>query len=206
MSILQRREEEKQNRIRLILEAALQIFSEKGFSDCNIQDIADRARLGKATLYYYFPNKETLFRRLVKEETQRFYRLAAERIPEEASPIEAVRALLFFYIEYFRANPRLLHLFFPLGKSSPILIRRDRKWEQEAQSWRRPLEEKLDHCFAAAAKIASSAEIIRILWTFLVGISIKMIQKTPTEDLRAEAETFVQMIHQHFFRQEEAKS
>ena len=49
-----------------ILEAALEVFSEKGFHLATVDEIAERADLGKGTLYRYFANKETLFNELVR--------------------------------------------------------------------------------------------------------------------------------------------
>ena len=43
-----------------IIDAAVRIFSAKGFSGATISDIAGQANLGEATLYEYFNNKEAL--------------------------------------------------------------------------------------------------------------------------------------------------
>ncbi|MFH1487301.1 MAG: TetR/AcrR family transcriptional regulator, partial [Pseudomonadota bacterium] len=43
-----------------IVDAATQIFSEKGFSNATISDIARKAQLGDATLYEYFENKDAI--------------------------------------------------------------------------------------------------------------------------------------------------
>lgn len=42
-----------------ILLAAAAVFAEKGFHGCRTQDITDRLGLKQASLYYYFPTKET---------------------------------------------------------------------------------------------------------------------------------------------------
>jgi TetR/AcrR family transcriptional regulator, fatty acid metabolism regulator protein len=43
-----------------IVEAATQVFSRKGFSNATISDVAKHARLGDATLYEYFVNKDDI--------------------------------------------------------------------------------------------------------------------------------------------------
>ena len=45
-----------------ILEAAYQLFIEKGFKNTSIQEIVDKADVGKGTFYTYFKNKEDSFR------------------------------------------------------------------------------------------------------------------------------------------------
>ena len=45
-----------------IIDAALEVFSEKGFAAAKLDDIARRAGISKATLYLYFDTKEEIFR------------------------------------------------------------------------------------------------------------------------------------------------
>src|SRR3954469_14828417 len=49
-----------------ILDAALDVFAEHGLSAARLEDIAKRAGLSKGTIYLYFPNKEALFREVVR--------------------------------------------------------------------------------------------------------------------------------------------
>lgn len=49
-----------------IIDAALSIFGERGLSCARLEDIAKRAGLSKGTIYLYFPNKEELFREVVR--------------------------------------------------------------------------------------------------------------------------------------------
>jgi len=43
-----------------ILKASRRLFKDKGYDDTMIDDVADAAGISKATLYNYFPNKESL--------------------------------------------------------------------------------------------------------------------------------------------------
>lgn len=51
---------------RLIIDAALAVFLEQGFAAAKVSDIANRAGLGKGTLYSYHATKEALFEAVVK--------------------------------------------------------------------------------------------------------------------------------------------
>src|SRR3569832_2308291 len=55
-----------EERPRQILAAALEVFGERGLSAARLEDIAKRAGLSKGTIYLYFPNKEELFREVVR--------------------------------------------------------------------------------------------------------------------------------------------
>ena len=50
-----------------ILDAALAVFAEKGFSAARMDDIAQRAGVTKGTIYLYFESKDAVFRGLVQE-------------------------------------------------------------------------------------------------------------------------------------------
>src|SRR5215510_8681003 len=56
-----------EERPRQIIEAALAIFGERGLAAARLEDIAKRAGLSKGTIYLYFPNKEELFREMVRD-------------------------------------------------------------------------------------------------------------------------------------------
>src|SRR5205085_2873344 len=49
-----------------IIDAALAIFGDRGLAAARLEDIAKRAGLSKGTIYLYFPNKEELFREMVR--------------------------------------------------------------------------------------------------------------------------------------------
>jgi AcrR family transcriptional regulator len=50
-----------------ILTAALDSFAERGYAGTKLDDVAKRAGVTKGTLYLYFPNKEELFKAVVRE-------------------------------------------------------------------------------------------------------------------------------------------
>lgn len=50
-----------------IVEAAFQVFSEKGFAAARLDDIAARAGVSKGALYLYFETKEALFQAVVRD-------------------------------------------------------------------------------------------------------------------------------------------
>jgi AcrR family transcriptional regulator len=49
-----------------IIKAALQVFGECGLANARLQEIADKAGVSKGTIYLYFPNKEELFREMIR--------------------------------------------------------------------------------------------------------------------------------------------
>ena len=61
---LSRRERKKVQTRQRLLEAALSLFREKGFSASTVEEIANKADVAKGTFFNYFPSKEALLHEL----------------------------------------------------------------------------------------------------------------------------------------------
>lgn len=59
-------ERRKQARPAEIVEAALELFVERGFAATRLDDVAARAGVSKGTLYLYFDSKEALFKEVIR--------------------------------------------------------------------------------------------------------------------------------------------
>jgi AcrR family transcriptional regulator len=58
--VASKREQAREERRRQILEAALAVFSRKGFHAANVSDVAAEAGVSQGTIYWYFESKEEL--------------------------------------------------------------------------------------------------------------------------------------------------
>jgi AcrR family transcriptional regulator len=57
----------KEARPQELLDAALDLFVERGYAAARLEDVAARAGVSKGTLYLYFTNKEELFKAVIRE-------------------------------------------------------------------------------------------------------------------------------------------
>jgi AcrR family transcriptional regulator len=64
-----RRDEAKALFRNAILDAAEEVFAERGFHGARMQDVAERARIAVGTIYNHFPQKEDVLRALLEERT-----------------------------------------------------------------------------------------------------------------------------------------
>ena len=62
-----KRERRKEARPGELLEAALDLFVEKGFAATRSEEVAARAGVSKGTLFLYVPSKEELFKAVIRE-------------------------------------------------------------------------------------------------------------------------------------------
>lgn len=61
-----KRELQKEARRIAIIDAALEEFTAQGFTATKLDDVAERAGIGKGTIYLYFDSKESLFEEVVR--------------------------------------------------------------------------------------------------------------------------------------------
>ncbi len=61
-----------QEKERLILDAAQNRFARYGFSKVTMDEIAEDVGMAKASLYYYYPAKENVFRAVIRREQEEF--------------------------------------------------------------------------------------------------------------------------------------
>ncbi len=87
-----KRERRKEARPGELLDAALDLFVEKGFSATRVEEVAARAGVSKGTLFLYFPSKEDLFKAVVRENiANKFPTWQEEFISFEGSSADMLR-------------------------------------------------------------------------------------------------------------------
>ena len=82
MKPLPRRQQNRLDREKRILDAALKIFSEMGYSGTTMDAVAAEAGLTKPTLYSYFPSKESLFQAMMLGKRDRMLDVFEHPSPE----------------------------------------------------------------------------------------------------------------------------
>ncbi len=93
-----------------ILETAFTLFTEKGIKDTSIQEIADKAGVGKGTFYLYFKDKYDLQEQLIAHKSYKLFHEALKK--EQKSNIKKFDDQIIFIIDYvidkLAKNPLLL--------------------------------------------------------------------------------------------------
>jgi AcrR family transcriptional regulator len=93
-----------------ILRAAMAEFAGHGFGGARMESVAERSKVDKKLIYYYFAGKDELFL-AVLEQTYADIRVAERELRLEASdPLEAIRSLVAFTWHHYLAHPEFLAL------------------------------------------------------------------------------------------------
>jgi AcrR family transcriptional regulator len=80
-----------QERKEQLLDRAAELFAERGFAETRVVDIVRAAGVAKGLFYWYFENKEAVFRDLVEQNRLRLRRAQAAAIDLEAEPLQRIR-------------------------------------------------------------------------------------------------------------------
>ncbi|HTW31485.1 MAG TPA: TetR/AcrR family transcriptional regulator [Candidatus Sulfotelmatobacter sp.] len=101
-----------------ILSATLKLLGKNGFSDLTIEEIADRAAVGKATVYRWWPNKGALIADAFAGSTTRKL-----RFPDTGSVFSDMSQQMRQLVKVFRSpRGRIVSAILAAGQSDPELI------------------------------------------------------------------------------------
>jgi AcrR family transcriptional regulator len=109
---LPRRERERLRQRQEILASALELFSEKGYHNVSMHEIAEKAEFAIGTLYKFFKNKEDLYKALILGQADKFHDALTKAIEEPDDEIEKLRNYIKAKGSVFRANVSIIRLYF----------------------------------------------------------------------------------------------
>ena len=104
-------QERSKKRVDAILEASKQLIAEKGSAKLKIHDIAERAGVTPASIYQYFPSKNSIMLALVESVLEATQSKLINKIPEMTSMTEACKVLQTLIEEHYQVylnDPALL--------------------------------------------------------------------------------------------------
>jgi len=88
-----------------ILEAARQVFRQKGYVGARMEEIAERAQINKSMLHYYFRSKERLFDVVFEDDAGRMAPRMAELLVADQPLLEKIPAFVDAYLGLLLEHP-----------------------------------------------------------------------------------------------------
>jgi len=101
---------EKSDKVQMIIEASQRRFGLYGIEKTSMREIAGDLKLSKASLYYYFPDKESLYKAVVEKEQIEFIAKISERIFNFHEPEQLLLEYANARLSYFRTLLNLSRL------------------------------------------------------------------------------------------------
>lgn len=93
-----------------ILEISRKLFSDKGFEGCSVGLIADKAKVNKATIYYYFKNKSSLYEQVLEDNLNCFLERVKLAVVKEDTAEKKLGAFATSYASNFSSNKMMAPL------------------------------------------------------------------------------------------------
>lgn len=93
-----------------ILRAATDLFSEKGYHEVTMEEIAEEMGVSKGTLYNYFSSKENLYLEILKESFEAIEALLHEEVENSDPAPLKLRKLLAAIFTFYRRNLKVLRI------------------------------------------------------------------------------------------------
>lgn len=128
-----------------MMQAAVQIFAEKGYHAANVRDIVAAANVSVGTFYFYFPDKETLFLHLYEETADFLGQTLQQAMSSREALPRRIRATLQAYVNIAVYEPAVVQLLLVSGVGavlSPTTPYTDFR-ESLIALWQRPIETAL---------------------------------------------------------------
>lgn len=169
-----RREEKKAQSRRRILESAREVFFRDGFMQANLDEVAEKARVAKGTLYRYFESKAELYVAVLAHNGAIFEEKMRESVDPTCPAPEQIRRTASFYFDHYVGNRDYFQIFWAIENQSVIGELPRGVVDEVARLWERCLEILVeiiergvkDGTFAAC----DSWEMANLLWTVANGL------------------------------------
>ncbi len=108
---LSRKEREREARKELIIDVAERIITERGFENVTMDEIAEKAEMGKGSLYLYFKNKTSIFLAICDRGSRMLNQSMSKVFTEELTGLEMIEKLGHTYFRFIKDNPIYFNTF-----------------------------------------------------------------------------------------------
>lgn len=118
-----RRQREKEQRYKTILNAAETLFAQKGYHRTGIEEIADLAEVSTGSVYVYFKSKEDLLITLMQEIGHFLRKLLGDELKKADYSFDSFKNIAFAFLRNFcGSHPGKIAIFFreSVGQSAEV--------------------------------------------------------------------------------------
>lgn len=199
MGISERRERERQALRTKILDAAREMFVERGYDAVSMRMIAQRIEYSPTAIYFHFKDKEALFQELCETDFLALAHVFAE-VAKIADPLERLRRLGLAYADFAIEHPNHYRLMFmtprpPVEPTEAQMATRGNPEEDAYTLLRHTVAEAVERGLLRP-ELTDVEELAQLVWAGVHGVVSLQIAKEqdPWVDWRPVRQTAARMI------------
>ncbi len=145
-----------------MMQAAVQVFSEKGYHAATVRDIVDLAKVAIGTFYFYFPDKETLFVYLYEETADFLIQTLQQALNQQTTLPKQAAAGVQAYLNVAVYEPAIIQLMLVggIGAVPSLAAKRAQFRERLTRLWQKALDSAQEQGAIPAQNTRHTAEFI----------------------------------------------
>ncbi len=189
-----KREQLKEERRRQILEAAVAVFTQKGFHAANVSDVAAQAGVSQGTIYWYFESKEELFTAAILSLFEDFDQVTLATLNQCPTAADKLRALGQIMKEFADSAGALFMRFLEFWAANPERAAGFEVWTGLLSEYKDMLVQIIDEGVQAGELRPVDAD--SLVWAMLAAYDglAAYVMFMPDLDLGRASETFIETL------------
>ena len=96
----------------LLIQAAIDLFAQKGFTETSVRDIGKAAKVNTSLVYYYFKDKEEILYSIIERSTRDLIAVLKEIQTKESDPLEGLRKMIVRHVVFSRESWKVTKLIY----------------------------------------------------------------------------------------------
>ena len=200
----ERREKQKLELRRRILDTASELFLEQGYSSFSLRQVAERIGYSPTTVYLYFENKDDLLFAVLLEGFEQFYSAMKSAYASESNPLAKIAAMGRAYITFGVAHPAHYRLMF-MERGDFLLRENPRDRRSTLDSFEFIVRAVHEAHAAGLLRPGEPMEHVYSLWAGVHGLTALFIaMPTPNPpDIQTQTEMHLEVLQRGIARRPE---
>jgi len=161
-------EKNKENSKQIILDVAIRLFSKSGFSNVSIREIAEAVGIKSASLYYHFPNKQSIYLGAIEYSFSNKAVLFTEVLESDKSALERLELFIYKFTEIMSNDEdfrRLLQREMLDGDEERLKFMADKVFKEQFKAIGQLIKQVSPECDSHMLTISISSLILHHLET-----------------------------------------
>jgi len=120
MKVMSRRERERQEHLKHVLNVAGEMFAKRGFFKVTMKQIAERAEFALGTLYGFFRGKRNLYQQVIERKVDELVTAVSGEMARDTAPILIIKRFIEAKLRFFFENQDFVRLYFAGMQEPPL--------------------------------------------------------------------------------------